>query len=85
MPAIGACMLVEDTGEHREIFGGDREAVVYFRSIGEMVEKLRWLLDHDCERRRLAASVHRLIISGKNTYKDRLISMLALVRSNINP
>jgi hypothetical protein len=77
VPAIGACMLVEDTAEHRELFGGESEAVVYFDSIEEMLDKLRWLLQHDAERKRLAQAAHRLIRGGKHTYKDRLETMLA--------
>lgn len=76
VPAVGTCMLTEDTQEHREIFGEEGQAVVYFRTKSEMVEKLRWLLDHDDERKRLAAAAHVLITNGRNTYKDRLISML---------
>jgi spore maturation protein CgeB len=78
VPAIGACMLTEDTEEHREIFGEEGKAVVYFRPILEMIEKLRWLLDHDDERQRLAEAAYRLIVNGRNTYKDRLLTMLEL-------
>ncbi len=76
IPAIGSCMLTEDTEEHREIFGEEGKAVVYFRTVDEMVGKLRWLLSHEAERRRLAEAAHRLITQGKHTYKDRLIVML---------
>ena len=69
-------MLTEDTSEHREIFGPEGEAVLYFQSISEMVEKLRWLLNHETERKQLAHSAHQLIINGRNTYRDRLESML---------
>jgi len=41
IPAIGACMLVEETEEHREIFSIEGETVVYFRSIPEMIDKAR--------------------------------------------
>jgi spore maturation protein CgeB len=78
LPAIGACILAENTEEHREIFGEEGDAVVYFRSQEEMLEKLRWLLAHDAERERLKDRVHQLIISGSNTYRDRLQSMLQL-------
>jgi spore maturation protein CgeB len=77
IPAIGACMLTEDTAEHREIFGADGENVVYFRTIDEMVDRLRWLLAHDDERARLAQAAHGLIVNGKHTYRDRLETMLA--------
>ena len=30
--ALGGCMLAEDTAEHRQIFGPDGQAVVYFRT-----------------------------------------------------
>jgi spore maturation protein CgeB len=78
VPAIGACMLTEDTDEHRELFGEDGRTVVYFRTLEEMVEKLRWLLAHDDERRRLANAAHRLITTGRNTYRDRLQTMLQI-------
>jgi spore maturation protein CgeB len=78
VPAVGACMLVEDTPEHREIFGSDKEAVVYFCTVDEMIDKLRWLLAHDHERLRLAQASHRLIVSGRHTYKDRLATMLQI-------
>jgi hypothetical protein len=76
VPAIGACMLVEDTEEHREIFGEDGEAVVYFRSIEGMIEKTSWLLRHDDDRLKLARAAQTLIRSRDNSYKDRLMSML---------
>jgi spore maturation protein CgeB len=70
--AMGGCLLIEDTGEHREIFGRDGEAVFYFRSIPEMVERAKWLLRHDADRHRLSASVHARITEGGNTYTERL-------------
>ncbi len=78
LAASGACMLVEDTKEHREILGPDGEAAVYFRTIPEMVQKSRWLLDHPEERRRLASAAQSRIVNGQNTYRDRLAAMLEL-------
>jgi spore maturation protein CgeB len=71
-------MLVEDTEEQREIFGADGQAVVYFKNIAEMVDKLSWLLAHDAERKRLAQTAHQMIIQAKHTYRDRLVSMLKI-------
>jgi spore maturation protein CgeB len=76
LPAMGACMLTEDTTDHREIFGEDGEAVSYFHTPDEMVDKLRWLLTHDDERRRLADAARRVITRGHHTYRDRLEAML---------
>ena len=75
-PAMGACMLVEDTLEHREIFGPNKDSVVYFRDIAEMLEGVRWLLSSESERHRLAAAARAIIVSGLNTYQDRLSAML---------
>ncbi len=85
VPAIGACMLTEDTPEHREIFGADGEAVVYFKTIPEMVEKAKWLLAHETERCQMAEAAHRLVTQGGHTYGDRLKTMLSIepsARSN---
>ena len=77
VPAIGgACMLTEDTPEHRQLFGPEGEAVLYFSTITEMVSKTHWLLAHDQERQRLAASAHRLVTQGGHSYQDRLKTIL---------
>jgi spore maturation protein CgeB len=76
VPAVGSCMLTEDTPDHREIFGKDGEAVVYFQTIPEMVEKAHWLLNHPDERQKLSLAAHKLMVLGHHTYKDRLRSML---------
>jgi hypothetical protein len=76
LPAMGACMLTEDTDKHREIFGDDGEAVAFFRTREEMVEKLHWLLAHDEERNRLKSAAHRVVTTGGNSYGDRLQTML---------
>jgi len=74
--AVGGCMLAEDTGEHREIFGPEGEAVVYFRNAREAAERTRALLCNISERKRLAAGLHRRIVDGAHTYTDRLATML---------
>jgi spore maturation protein CgeB len=70
--AMGGCLLIEDTAEHREIFGRDGDAVVYFRSIPEMVGRAKSLLQHDADRYRLASAAHARVTQGGNTYADRL-------------
>ena len=78
IPAIGACMLVEDTAEHREIFSAEGESVLYFRAIPEMIDKARWLLAHPAERQKLAATAHTRIMAGRHTYEHRLAAMLGV-------
>ena len=79
VPAVGACMLTEDSPEHREIFGEDGQNVFYFNSLENMVERCRWLISHPNETARLSASAHRLITEGANTYRDRLDQMLEVI------
>ena len=66
VPAMrGACMLVENTKEHMDIFGREGESVVYFRNIEEMTQKVKYLLEnaHECER--LAESAYSVITKAK--------------------
>jgi hypothetical protein len=78
LPAMGACLLAEDTVDHRMLFGGDGNAVTYFTTPGELVEKVQWLLSDDRERERMAETAHELVVNGSNTYADRLAMMLEL-------
>lgn len=78
--ACGGCLLVEETDEHREIFG---DTVTYFGTADEMVRQTRGLLA-DPERRRASAeaSHRRIVIEGKNTYADRLRTILQTLGVN---
>lgn len=78
VPAMGGCMLAEGTDTHRGIFGEDGSAAAYFETAQELVEKLRWLLDRDADRKRLTQAGHQMITQGGHTYEDRLRSMLGL-------
>ncbi len=76
VPAVGACMLTEDTQEHRYLFGQEGEAVLYFDSMSDMLEKTRLLCTDKKLRESLAAGAHRLVVEGKHCYQDRLVNML---------
>jgi spore maturation protein CgeB len=80
--ALGACMLVEDTEEHRALFGEEGKAVLYFGTVQEMISKLRWLLSHPAERLVLSEASTALIATTQNTYGSRLVSMLESLASN---
>jgi spore maturation protein CgeB len=79
VPAVGGCMLAEDTDEHRAFFGPSGHAIIYFKTMAEMVERARALLSDPVERARLAIAAHRLIAAGGYTYADRLQTMLTTV------
>jgi spore maturation protein CgeB len=76
--AAGGCMLAQDTDEHREIFGPEGEAVVYFRDAREAALRARAMLCDLPERKRLAAALHRRIAGGTHTYAHRLATMLGI-------
>jgi spore maturation protein CgeB len=76
--ACGACLLVEDTEEHREIFA---DTVTYFQTPDELVHQARGLLaDPDRRKASAEASYHRIVTDGRNTYADRLRTILELVK-----
>jgi len=77
LPAMRACLLVEDTAEHRTIFGADDECVCYYRTPVELVECARALCEDPARRERLASAVHRRIRTGAHTYESRLRDMVA--------
>ena len=77
VPHVGGCMLVEDTDEHRALFGGNDHAVRYFQSSDDLVANAAALLADSQLRQRLAYRAQHLITQGRHTYQDRLSFMLA--------
>jgi spore maturation protein CgeB len=77
IPAIGGCMLVEDTDEHRALFGPPGHTATYFRGVPDMLQQIACLISAGDERQRLAAAAHRHIRDGNHTYDDRLQSILS--------
>lgn len=76
MAATGAAMVVEDTTDHRGLFGAEGDAVLYFRTPREAEEKARRLLANEPLRLRLKTEAQRRIVSGGHSYRDRLLTMM---------
>lgn len=76
IPAMGGCMLTEDTEEHRAIFGEDGERILYFLDRDHMLEQLVRLLQDNALQNRLRWEVHHHIMTGQHTYGDRLLHAL---------
>jgi spore maturation protein CgeB len=69
----GACMLVEYTDEHREIFGHDGDCVLFFKNFSDLVARAKWLINHPEERIRLRKAVfNKIHRDGCNSYFHRL-------------
>jgi spore maturation protein CgeB len=79
LAASGACMLVEDTMDHRQLFGPDGEQVDYFATTEEMLARARALLQDPELRQSRRNAVHAFVVDGNNTYADRLVAMLGSV------
>lgn len=73
IPAVGGAMLVQDTEEHRALFGDD---VMYFNTAKGLEARFRSLMTDASLREKLAARVHARITGGGHTYRDRLVSLL---------
>ena len=73
IPAVGGAMLVQDTSDHRDLFGDD---VLYFDTPAGLGSQFRLLMADEALRERLASAVHQRIVNGKHTYRDRLESLL---------
>ena len=78
VPAMGGCLLAEDTPDHRRMFGPEGECALYFTGPGDAAEKIRTVLADPARGAALAAAAHRRITAGPNTYADRLQAMIDL-------
>ena len=79
---MAGCMVVEDTDEHRALFGSEGESVLYAVSPREALSKTKYLLENAAERQRLREAAHRRIVTGRHTYADRLQTILTTVTTH---
>lgn len=78
IPACGGFLLAERTPEHLELLEEDTQ-MACFSSPEELVEKVRYYLTHESQRRRIAQAGHRRVTQGKHTYQDRLVEILKAI------
>jgi len=72
IPACGGFMLGERTGEHQQYFEEDKEAV-YFSSFEELMDKARFYIAHDDQRRRIAEAGYQRCLRSPYRYVDRAL------------
>jgi len=75
IPACGAFMLAERTDDHRRLFREGYEAE-FFGSFSELLEKCRYYIEHEEDRRRIAAAGRRRCLESDYSYKARLLRVL---------
>lgn len=79
-PAMGACLLAEETEEHHAMYGPSGETVLYWQDQESLVEQARTLLGDLALAGRLRAAVYqRMVLEGSHSYADRLSAIATLL------
>ncbi len=78
---VGTCLVTDAKENLRELFEPDRE-VVCFADDAECVEKLRYYLEHDEQRRAVAEAGHRRTLR-EHTYPLRMRELDSLLHSRL--
>jgi spore maturation protein CgeB len=75
---VGACLLTDWKGNIAQLFEPDTEVLTY-RNVDECVEKLHYLLEHDDQRRSIAASGQRRVLRD-HTFAHRAMQIDEVIR-----
>lgn len=78
---VGTCLVTDWKPNLPDLFEPDREVVV-FRSADEAVEKIEYLLDHECERQAIAQRGQSAALQRHN-YLDRVREVAPVLREAI--
>ena len=76
LPAMGAALVVEDTSEHRDMFGADEAGVLYYQSAQSLAAQVVRLCSDEALRVRLAKAANQRVATAANTYAARLQTLL---------
>ena len=76
VPAMGGCMLAQDSAAHRALFGADGHAVRYFDSPQQLKSVASELLADRALQQKLRRNAYEIVTHGPHTYADRLTTIL---------
>jgi spore maturation protein CgeB len=72
-PAMGACLLVEDTGEHRQLYKDEQQILPYWHNAESLVDQAVILIRSSATSQRFRSLLYKnVVIDERNTYSDRL-------------
>lgn len=75
---VGTCMLVDWKENLKTLFDTDKEVVTY-KSVGECVEKMKWLMDH-AEEREAIGKAGQLRTLTEHSYANRALMLNEIIR-----
>jgi spore maturation protein CgeB len=82
IPACEGFLLAERTNEHQRLFEKNKEAVYFdIENPGELLEKIRYYLEHDEEREAIAKAARERCLKSGYSHHDRLSWMLKQILS----
>jgi len=81
LPGNGV-MQISDGGEYLDRFFKEDEEIVGYRNADELIDKIRYYLSHDAERKRVALNGYRRVIED-HRFSSRMKQMGDLVKQGI--
>lgn len=75
IPACKGFMIAERTTEHKELFEENKEAV-YFDNDEELLEKVKYYLNHNEKRKEIAENGYQRCLSSGYEYKQMLLKII---------
>ena len=79
IPACGAFMAAERTNEHMELFEEDKEAI-FFSSNQELLDKIRYYLSHDEERKQIADAGRKKCVDQDYTFHRKYSTIMQEIK-----
>lgn len=84
IPAAGGFLLAKRTSEHLAMYEEGKEAEFY-DSVDELVEKARYYLEHEEERKRIAANGQRRCLSSGTSFEEMMPRLVETVEAAVRP
>jgi spore maturation protein CgeB len=79
---VGSCLLTDNKKNINELFYPDSEVVVY-DNVEDCIEKARWLLDHEDERKSIALSGQQKTLKF-HTVENRCRTIIEIMENELN-